>query len=302
MAGFGGDAKVALLTGLISGINQRKETERKKEREEILNRQSEAMISESEARVQNYESTQQRAIERQAREDAASAAATQRAAQEAEEDRARLEAVLPTAMERFGTDEATTRAIITDPDFDMDELIPQQDRAMNDLDRARARDLRAAAEAQELENLLQSEVRDITNDPASLRLRRGIETGDSQVTQAAIFELAESGGYSQEGIGEFMDGIQKSDGDGRPIPMTEQRKRWQDSGTAAATRLVQEADGSIEAAIVRAETAITNLPPDADPSDIVILNQALADLRKMLKAGGGGSTGDDIKVGELANR
>jgi hypothetical protein len=296
MAGFGGDAKVALLTGLIGGINKRKETQRQIERENILNEQSQQMIAESRARVDNYEATQRRALERQQREAAAAQEATAEAAREAEAEQARLESILPTAMERFGLDEDTARAIVTDPDFDVDQLLPPEEKAMSDLDRARAAQIRTDTEAQRIENLLAKEVSDLAGEGAALKLRRGIETGDQRVVQAAIFELAEGGGYSQEAITEYMDKFQASDNDGKPVPMAEQRKRWGDQGTIYATRLVQEAgNGGVEAAIARVEGAMASLPPDADPSDLVILRAALDALEEMKSSGKGGITAGDLQ-------
>jgi hypothetical protein len=282
MAGFGGDAKVALLTGLIGGMNKRKENERKIEREQILNRQSEQLMRESEARVRNYEETQRRAEERIQREQEAALKATQDAAAEQERELARMEARIPIAMERFGFDENTARAIVSDPDFDPDQLLPEDERAMNDLDRARAAEIRQDTEAKRLENLLQAEVSDVLEHAATLKLRRGIESGDSRVVQAAIFELSESetAGFSQEAITQVMDSFQASDNEGKPVPMSEQRKRWSDQGSIMAQRLIQEAGGDVDAAIARAEASSANLPPDTDASDRAMVLAAIKALKE----------------------
>jgi hypothetical protein len=254
--GFGGDAKVALLTGLIGGMNKREENKRAQERQNILNQQALQQNAESEARVKNYKDAEHwRQYNAQVAEKAnileqqkvkLLETSEARKAQEKEDAyRARIDAITDAAMNNpqfAGWPREQTRALVEHSNpadaFDMAAPNPEQDKQ----DELNALELERLAKI-ERENAIPPQVDALqSNDNFKLLVaayRRGDDVSIDKFTEALV------------GEGFFTESIAKAVSPYEPDHKAATRPAMTDRGVTMATtrfsQLQQEAKANAEA-------------------------------------------------------
>lgn len=255
--GFGGDAKVALLTGLIGGMNKREENKRTQERQRILNEQAMQQTRESEARVQNYEATAKFREENQQRQQRhenlvqldqqiAQRAQTRKAAQAEEARLARINAITDAAMnnEQFaGWPRDRVQALIehSNPADVFDMAVP--DTEEDETDKLNRYQL-ANAIRLEIENDIPRQIARIAEHPAEQRLIQALSEGNMRgVHDARKALLADK--FHPEAIEAYIDATGMEQVGDKPKPKAVTQLR--DEGAIKAQGDFQQMEALVKA-------------------------------------------------------
>lgn len=300
--GFGGDAKVALLTGFMSGISDAEEKKRRQEREDIINRQIETNIratEESMARQARAEQTananalrarqiQEAAAERERAETAAAqyterrqAAARQRALEQ------RVQTVTqarPELLEQYSPEQITQ---LVEEGFG-DEILQEVMSGPEDpdeMEQIRIAKGWADLEEKQRENKAAEDVELIMQDESSLALRAAITKRDQAGVSAATSELIAKGFEPKavEQVTKLFAGAQKEQENAIGLdPETVEHVEYE--AKAEALRVTQQLDdpGAIEQHIATLRQAQANAPPGLSQRDILFMSTLLQELRKKL--------------------
>jgi len=280
MAGFGGSASLALLSGIFTGANKAEEATRTQARENLLNEQTQAQIDESHSRTER--------LRRQAKDQRI---ADERNAAEAQADEAaentRFDAIAGMIMQRSPemTPEEAGALAREAPAGTLNQFLQPDDiQVLSDLDAARLAEIEARTAERERENSMESRVSDLTNSPEGLRIRGALVDGDRVALELAIASARGSpadgiAGHDEETILAYIDAVQPKDDDGVIRLTDSQKSAARVRGTGMATSIVQRA-GSIEAAIAAVTNQILTATPD-NPFDEAQVNETLRALERM---------------------
>jgi hypothetical protein len=284
MAGFGGDSRLALLTGFATGLTEREKRAQEKKRQAIQNDYTAQLIKESAARVRNYHVTQMDRQAREMRQEQRQAAQLSReqeiATAEEEYMGNKVRAFTPRLVEQGYTPEQA-EIIIRDGEMDLTALgVEDDEMTASEAALARLRHQQATEIEGELE--LAEQLNEVRRHPLSIRLRRAVTSMDEALVNATSEEMAKEG-VAPDAIQAYIHEIwpSKPGPDGEPTISPQQRKMLEDRGAAFAARLVQESQGNVAGALARADTSLAN--PDLEPDELVIIQAAIEDLRRRLK-------------------
>lgn len=291
--GFGGSPRMALLMGLTSGVNKAEERERAKQREDVLNRQANAQIAESESRIARTAAAEERARRNEMEAAAQAERDAEAAAVQEQETAARMQSIADLVV-AANPDITPEQALAIAPNLPAQTvnrlLNPNGDEvgALDPLESARARDVTANAVEQEEENRLNAAVRDLRNSPEGLRIRRLLLSGDEQGLEFAV--TSATGGedplHSMDAVETYIAEIQPKDEQGNMKLTDGQKEAARISGATAAEGLIQKA-GSLEAAIAIMTRQVTEAAA-TDPYTAAVQAEILKALRgKMSDTGSG---------------
>lgn len=295
--GFGGSSRLALLTGMVSGMNAREETKRKREREDVLNQQAQQMIKESAARIQNYQVSQQRqakldqrAFEKQDRETAWQI-----------EDRDRKMQSLDQAIDwlsgELGQDRDAIAAIVAQDPNSWDDLIAQMPDKMNALQQSQADLNRMKISEIEAELERDDDISDLLQDQRFGLFREALRSRNEEAYARMYDELKKD--YPL-GLDAWLDDNlpDMENDDGASID-SNARQVIRDQGKLYANKFLAEAQGNPNVALAKFnEFAAADPPTNAE--DVLMYAAILDAINSMFdpssrvsrRAGGGGGEGD----------
>ena len=278
MAGFGGSASLALLTGIFQGQNKAAEEKREAERQRTLNRLAEQQVTESQQRIVR----QQREMKNAARVQA------QEAAREVQEE---------DNLQKY---HQTIGGIIqrNNPDLTMDEAIaiaqhapagtlnryldPQSQEELSALDQIRAEQVAEQVRESRRENDMEEGIMNLQNSPEGLRLRTALLNGDAvglRLARTSAMGSPADGipGHDPAVIDAYLERIQPKNEDGTVRLTTQQGRAARARGAQVAEALIQRT-GSIEAAIAATTRQIDSGVAGDDPYADALLQETLVAL------------------------
>jgi len=280
MAGFGGSASLALLTGIFSGQNKAAEEKRTIARQNVLNQATQAQIDESKARIERQERDEQKQRAQERRLDLETR-------QEEEHNQRRLGTVAGLIQRNqpdLSDEEAFALAEVA-PAATLNQMLkPAEVEELSALDRARLAEIEARTAEREAENSAEAQIRDLTNSPEGLRIRQALVDGDKAALEIAVAAARGSGvpgepGFDETTILQYMDSVQPKDEEGNIRLTDSQKSAARVRGAGMAQRIVQQA-GSIEAAIAGVTQQIMNGGADNE-FDRAQQNETLKALERM---------------------
>ena len=268
MPGFGGDARLALLSGMVGGLNKKKEAEGENERKRILNEQTAQLLKESAARVKNYGITQEREAQKlQLQESKQTAELAADEAEKASADRfARTSAQAIASRSNGAMSEEDAYALINaGGPAAVRDLWEQTPHPQTEKERLEIQKLRAQTETAINEQQLKEEEATMLRDPDLGALRAAIQTGSPRA-EALLFKIREQ--YPIAGtkwIEKQQDGSLNSD----------QRAAATAQGSLLGAQQLAAANGDANAAAAAWADYVENNPPE-DDEDMISYQAAQA--------------------------